>query len=149
MDAPRLRSNPAAAGPERALRKEVTALAGHRKSAWSSFHGAGIFSETWTTAAEEETVDERVKALMSVAKTVTDAYLLYLSPRSKDYRLFVRTTTPDFAPDSDAEAQSLADTLAGKRRKMERRLAKHVAQSHSVQTGTAPLMATVPEGQSI
>ena len=88
-------------------------------------------------------------ALMSVAKTVTDAYLLYLSPRSKDYRLFVRTTTPDFAPDSDAEAQSLADTLAGKRRKMERRLAKHVAQAPSVQAGTAPLMATVPEGQSI
>ena len=32
MDAPRLRSNPAAAGPERALRKEVTALADRLKA---------------------------------------------------------------------------------------------------------------------
>jgi hypothetical protein len=80
-------------------------------------------------------------ALASVAKTVANAFILYVSPRKDDYRLFVRTTTPDFSPDSDAEAQSLADTLAGKRRKMERRL----GQGASVQTGTAPLMATVPE----
>ena len=51
-------SNPIVQSADPAASKEVTALAGHRKSAWSSFHGAGIFSETWTTAAEEETVDE-------------------------------------------------------------------------------------------
>ena len=50
-------SNPIVQSADPAASKEVTALAGHRKSAWSSFHGAGIFSETWTTAAEE-TVDE-------------------------------------------------------------------------------------------
>ena len=51
-------SNPIVQSADPVASKEVTALAGHRKSAWSSFHGAGIFSETWTTAAEEETVDE-------------------------------------------------------------------------------------------
>lgn len=56
-------------------------------------------------------------ALLSAAKTVADAFVLYLSPHRKSYRLFITTDTPDFDPDTEAERLLLAKVLARKRRK--------------------------------
>jgi len=57
-------------------------------------------------------------ALMSVAKTVANSWVLYLSPDREKYRLFVETTTPDFDPDSEHERVVLARVLNKKRKKL-------------------------------
>tara|TARA_B110001452_G_scaffold256977_1_gene250784 strand:+ start:67 stop:1089 length:1023 start_codon:yes stop_codon:yes gene_type:complete len=56
-------------------------------------------------------------ALLSVAKTVADFFVLYVSPNKLDYRLFVVDHTPDFGPDSEQEKQLLEKVLWRKRRK--------------------------------
>ena len=53
--------------------------------------------------------------MLSTAKTVADAFLLYVAPRRDDYRLFVEQVTPDFGPDNDAERMLLSKVLARKR----------------------------------
>ena len=61
-------------------------------------------------------------ALLSVAKTVSDYFLLYVAPQRADYRLFVEQLTPDFGPDNDAERLVLAKVLARKRRERDEML---------------------------
>ena len=56
-------------------------------------------------------------ALLSIAKTVADFFVLYVSPHKLDYRLFVMDHTPDFGPDSEEEKQLLEKVLWRKRRK--------------------------------
>ena len=54
-----------------APKAEVETMAEHRKSAWSNFQGAGLFSEHWTTAEDEEAADE---ALVKSSTTETGAW---------------------------------------------------------------------------
>mmetsp|Transcript_36607 Transcript_36607/g.122587 ORF Transcript_36607/g.122587 Transcript_36607/m.122587 type:complete len:426 (-) Transcript_36607:186-1463(-) len=56
-------------------------------------------------------------ALVSISKSITNTFLLYLAPRRNEYRLFLRSQTPDFAPANQAERRALADLVASKRRK--------------------------------
>ena len=56
-------------------------------------------------------------ALLAVAKSVADFVMLYVSPTSKNYKLFVNTPTPDFVPDNEAERHALDQMLRKKRRK--------------------------------
>ena len=56
-------------------------------------------------------------ALLSVAKTIADSFLLYIAPRRADYRLFASVTTPDFAPDTTDARKVLEHVIARKRRK--------------------------------
>ena len=56
-------------------------------------------------------------ALVSISKSITNTFLLYLAPRRNEYRLFLRSQTPDFAPANQAERRALADLVAPKRRK--------------------------------
>lgn len=59
-------------------------------------------------------------ALIAIAKTIADAFLLYLAPRREDYRLFVETATPDFGPDNEHEKQILEQILTDKRNERDR-----------------------------
>jgi len=56
-------------------------------------------------------------ALVSISKTVTNAFLLYAAPMRDKYRLFLQVHTPNFAPSSDAGNSALEELLAAKRAK--------------------------------
>jgi len=90
-------SNPIVQSAEPVASKDVTALAGHRKSAWSSFHGAGIFSEAWTTAAEEENVEE------TLVKSTTATDGAWTSLDDKDERDEDITASPIAEQDEEDE----------------------------------------------
>eukprot|EP00316_Scyphosphaera_apsteinii_P012397 CAMPEP_0119303528 /NCGR_PEP_ID=MMETSP1333-20130426/4948_1 /TAXON_ID=418940 /ORGANISM="Scyphosphaera apsteinii, Strain RCC1455" /LENGTH=434 /DNA_ID=CAMNT_0007306233 /DNA_START=169 /DNA_END=1473 /DNA_ORIENTATION=- len=64
-------------------------------------------------------------ALVSMAKTVANVFLLYLSPHRADYSLFVMTQSPDFSPDNETERHILQETLGKKRNKNARLSGKH------------------------
>ena len=53
-------------------------------------------------------------------------WILYFAPRKKDYRLFVQSHSPDFAPDTENDRLVLERVLKAKRRK------------HAVLMGQAP-----------
>lgn len=54
-------------------------------------------------------------ALISIAKTVADFYLRYLSPHKSLYSLFVFSNTPDLDPDDEHSATVLESVMARKR----------------------------------
>ena len=78
-------------------------------------------------------------ALLSIAKTIADSFVLYISPNRADYRLFVVNSTPDFDPDSPEEKKVLEELLHRKRVKvrMSPPLSPH-GSPHPSSTGSAP-----------
>ena len=98
-------SNPIVQSAEPVASKDVTALAGHRKSAWSSFHGAGIFSEAWTTAAEEENVEE------TLVKSTTATDGAWTSLDDKDERDEDITASPIAEQDEEDEDEDEEERL--------------------------------------
>ena len=52
------------------------------------------------------------------ARSITDAFMHYVMKNKADYRLFTTACTPDFSPDSEAEAAVLRNILARKRHKV-------------------------------
>lgn len=99
-------------------------LADHRKSAWSSFHGAGLFSESWTTAAEEGEEDEA--ALVKSTTTETGAWKSIEDEVERD-------ATDDDAEDDedeDEEARALREAdeaVAAAERELAEELAREAA----------------------
>lgn len=81
-------------------------------------------------------------ALLSVAKTVADAFLLYLAPRRKDYALFVETITPDFGPETDQERQTLERVLERKRLERDELLGRSEPRPPPPRTDRGPLLPT-------
>lgn len=95
-------SNPIVQSAEPVASKDVTALAGHRKSAWSSFHSAGIFSEAWTTAAEEENVEETLVK----STTATDGAWTSLDDEDENE---APSSSDDDERDEDTTASPIAE----------------------------------------
>jgi len=100
--------------------ENVEKLADHRKSAWSSFQGAGLFSESWTTAAEEG-VDEA--ALVKSTTTETGAWKSIEDEEERD-----ETEGDDDEDDEEARALREADeAVAAAERELAEELAREAA----------------------
>jgi len=79
-------------------------------------------------------------ALVSVARTVANLFVLYVAPRRADYRLFVQTATPDFHPDSAEGERLLGEMLTRKRLKHSQQYVIPLSDS-PVNTMPQPLLA--------
>lgn len=102
------------------LSENVEKLADHRKSAWSSFQGAGLFSESWTTAAEE---GEDEAALVKSTTTENGAWKSIEDEEERD-----ETEGDDDEDDEEARALREADeAVAAAERELAEELAREAA----------------------
>ncbi|CAL53726.1 SAP domain [Ostreococcus tauri] len=101
----------------------------HRKSAWSSFHGAGLFSESWTTAsAEEEAADA------SLVKSATTATGAWASLDDEHEPAEASEFDHDDEDEDDEEARALREAdeaVAAAERELAEELARESAGSDS------------------